>query len=129
MARDEIERLYGLGLISDGEYRRARQTMEEYADDYGMRPGPKGSASRSEIDDDDNQNAGSGFSNPERDYGPNDAGELDSKPNRRADKESKISNARDVLDRPVIADEGRMRAVLADQWSPDWYSDASWKGK
>jgi hypothetical protein len=99
MARDEIERMYGLGLISAKQLNEAQYN----------KPG-KGNPDR----------------NPEADFGPDDAGEIDAKKNRRGDKESKTGKAEPERKSPTDAE---LRRILADQWSPSWYADESWKGK
>jgi hypothetical protein len=63
--------------------------------------------------------------NPERDFGPRDAGAIDSRANRRADRESKLSKERTALDRALSSK--RSAAVIDNEgWDPKWF-DKSWK--
>jgi hypothetical protein len=66
---------------------------------------------------------GSG-SSPRDNWGPDafGRGHLDSKPNRRSDRESKYSSERTVLDKPPNASVSRVRKSSAQAYTPDdWY--------
>jgi hypothetical protein len=59
---------------------------------------------------------------PADDWGPDDAGHIDSKANRRPDKESKFSEERTVVDVPVRASVARVKRTSAQAYEPDdWY--------
>jgi len=119
----------GNGSISAGalhKYLRSTSNPadgEVYRDDGGNWPGLVG---RNQLDEaDQNKPHAAGFANPERDFGPRDAGAIDSRANRRGDRESKTSRERTALDRALSGK--RSSAVVDDtDWNPKWF-DKSWK--
>jgi hypothetical protein len=63
--------------------------------------------------------------NPADAWGPNDASDvnhIDSKANRRKDKESKYTEEKTVVDAPVRASVARVKKTSAEAYEPDlWY--------
>jgi hypothetical protein len=76
-------------------------------------------------------NSGGGFmrsndgDNPADSWGPDDAcyyDHIDSKANKRKDKESKYTEEKTVLDTPVRASVARVKRTSAQAYEPDdWY--------
>jgi hypothetical protein len=122
-----IQDRLGNGSVSTGALRRyLRSTSnpvdgEIYRDDGGNWPGLVG---RNQLDQaEQNKPHAAGFANPEADYGPADAGSIDSRAKRRGDKQSKYSRERPYWDQGPSSK--RSAAVCDNEWNPAWFDKAN----
>jgi hypothetical protein len=111
MARGEIKRLYDEGKISDREYSRAGGVCDS-----------------NEMNDPAYQRDAKGFGET-TDFGPDDAGHLDAKSNRRsfpkgteltgkAQNTVPVGMSRNTKGWPTDAE---VRRISAQEWKSDWY--------
>jgi hypothetical protein len=130
MAQDEIERLYSMGMIGPQEYRRLkargarRRFNEELARAYdGV--DPPGPVSSRQLNDARYQASGEAWrsSGQDReDFGPQDAGQLDARANRRPAPKETLIRGQPQRDRrwPTVAEAQKISHY---RYQPEWYGE------
>jgi hypothetical protein len=101
---DDLANLHRQGAISDREYRRA------------------GGICHADLinDPEYERDAGPGFFGKTADWGPNDLGSINSRGNKRPDKESKMRGKAEGNER-LWPSDAQVRRVSAHQFHTDWY--------
>jgi hypothetical protein len=117
---DECERLFSLGLIGPQEYKRlksraARRRFDEEQSRAGDGVAPSGAVSSGEINDKRYQGDSAA-------WGPQDAGDIDSRANKRAAPKQTLIRSQPQRDRkwPTVAE---VQAMSAYQYNPTWFGE------
>jgi hypothetical protein len=142
MARNQIDRLYDNGLITENEYRRIRKSKaahDEQSYDYAISaknyPSPADRYNSNEIRDRASQRNDAPGTGRTVEFGPSDKSvgrnEIDNRENRRvwpkgtalkgkAPDTVPVGLSRNTKGWPTVAQARRMSA---NEFHPDWYSE------
>jgi hypothetical protein len=142
MARNDIDRLYDNGLISEREYKQVRKSKalrDEIAGDYAMStknyPSPASRYNSNEIRDRASQRNDAPGTGRTVEFGPSDKSfgrdEIDNRENRRVWPKGTALKGRAPNTVPVGMSrntkgwptDAQVRRMSANEFHPDWYSE------
>jgi hypothetical protein len=143
MARNDIDRLYDNGMVSEREYKRVRKSKrfgDEYAHDYAMTGGsrgPRGAIDSNQIRGREYQRNDAPGGGRTVEFGPSDKSvgcdAIDKRENRRmwpkgtalkgkAQNTVPVGMSRNTKGWPSDA---QVRRMSANEFHPDWYSEGN----